>query len=236
MKKMKKLLSLTAIGMLAVFGLAQPAAAAESEVNIQFTPGTGTPPVVDPEDPTQPFEPGDPEDDPTNEAGSLTLDYVSSVNFGINQIEASTEIYESTTLRPFIQVTDRRGTGEGWNVTAQASSFITVEEEEGEEGEEATETLTGSIITFANGEVDSISNSAAPTPANSVQLHTGGEAAQVVNAPADTGMGSWINRWFPTVESEETNDSVTLEVPAGSATIGNHAATITWTLTDAPGQ
>jgi len=31
------------------------------------------------------------------------------------------------------------------------------------------------------------------------------------------------------------NDNVTLTIPAGSATIGNHEVTITWTLTDAPG-
>ena len=60
-----------------------------------------------------------------------------------------------------------------------------------------------------------------------------------LTAQKDTGLGTWLNRWFPTLDDSrtfdmETNDNVTLEIPAGVATVGTHAATITWTLTDAP--
>lgn len=234
MRNFYKALSLLLIGLLLFFSFAPIVFAAESEAIITFTPGEGQPPVLDPTDPSEPYEPDpedptDPQDPPTGETGSLTLDFVSSVNFGENPIEAEDVIYESTTLRPFIQVTDRRGTGEGWKVMAQASNFTTVDEEIGE----TVETLTGAIITFTNGESVSTSQSDKPTPADPVTLHTGGQAATVVNATKDTGLGSWITRWFPS-DGKTTNDHVTLEIPAGVATTGTHTATITWTLSDAP--
>lgn len=217
-------------GFFAAFSFAASASAADSNANITFTPGEGAPPVVDPTDPTLPYEPDpadptEPQDPPTGETGPLTLDYVSTVDFGEQPIESSTQIYESMTLRPFIQVTDRRGTGEGWNVTAQASSFTS-------EGEE---TLPGSVLSFLNGEAVSTSTSAAPTPNPSVVLNAGGSAVNVVTAGEDEGLGSWITRWFPTT-GDTTNDNVMLEVPAGAATAGDHTAVITWTLTAAPGQ
>lgn len=203
----------------------------ESDAHITFTPGDGAPEVVDPDDPSMPYDPDPndptvPQDPPTGDTGPLTLDYVSSVYFGEQMIEAETQIYESTTLQPFIQVTDRRGTGEGWNVTAQLSSFMNEEEV----------TLPGSVLTFSDGEAVSTSRSDAPEPNNLVVLNTGGDAAEVVTAAEDEGLGSWITRWFPTEDEAATNDNVTLEVPAGTATEGEHTAVITWTLTSAPGQ
>ncbi len=239
MKIVRKISTLTMAGVIALFGFstvigAEEVSRGESEVKIEFIPGEDTPKVVDPTDPEQPYEPDpedetDPQDPPTGETGPLTLDYVSSVNFGENKIVSNTQIYESSTLRPFIQVTDRRGSGEGWEVTAAASGFEVVE------GEETKETLLGSIITFTNGEVVSTSTSEVPIPAQEVELATDGDAARVVTASVDTGLGSWVNRWFPS-EDADANDNVTLEVPAGAATTGSHTATIAWTLTDAPGQ
>lgn len=207
-----------------------------SEADIEFTPGDGAPEVVDPTDPTDPYEPdegddGDPTDPPTGNTGPLTLDYVSSVAFGEHKVDSETAVYQSETLRPFIQVTDRRGTAEGWSVTAQADSF-----EVDSEDEEVEETLPGAVLTFSNGEVVSTSTSDEPVPAAEVVLNTGGDAALVVNAEVDSGMGKWINRWFPSEDEAESNDNVTLEIPGGAATQGAHTATVAWTLSDAPGQ
>ena len=56
--------------------------------------------------------------------GPLSLDYVSSIDFGTQKITMfEKKTYESTSLKPFIQVTDNRGTGAGWKVTAAACSF-----------------------------------------------------------------------------------------------------------------
>lgn len=201
-----------------------------SNASITFVSGEGAPPVLDPTDPTQPFEPGvepgDPSDDPTNDAGPLTLDYVCSLDFGSHSIESEATIYESTVLRPFIQVTDRRGTGDGWHVTAQLSAFAN----------ETETTLPGAVLTLKNGSVISTTTGGEPTANDPVALYAGGAAEIVVNAQENEGLGTWITRWFPVNPSvPNVNDSVTLEIPAGAATVGDHQATITWTLHDAPG-
>jgi len=203
-----------------------------SEATVVFLPNDSAPPVVDPTEPEKPYEPDpadptDPQDPPTENAGYLTLDYVSSINLGKHTIEGSTEVYESEELRPFIQVTDRRGTGSGWAVTAVASEFETDDDQD---------TLPGSILMFKNGSVISPGNSAAPYPYPDVELHPGGESDWVLWADQDTGLGTWVNRWFPSEENSDLNDHVLLEVPGGSATVGEHKATVTWLLTDAPGQ
>lgn len=204
-----------------------------SKATIEFIPGDGVPPIVDPEDPSKPFDPDNPEnptDPPTGNTGPLTLDYVSSVHFGKQEIQGQTMIYESTLLRPFIQISDRRGTGAGWTVTAQASEFKT---------DGVTEaTLPGSVLYFKNGVADSACNSEPPIPNQIVKLPAGGEEAVVITAQENTGLGTWVNRWFPSLNREnmELNDNVVLEIPGGTATTGVHEATITWTLTDGPGQ
>src|SRR5699024_11566534 len=97
----------------------------------------------------------DPRDRPTGNIGPLTLDYVSSVDFGTDEIEGQTSMYEAEVLRPFIQVSDRRGTGGGWAVTAKASHFVSV-------GEGLEQTLLGSVITFKDGSL--ISTGQSPSP------------------------------------------------------------------------
>ena len=61
--------------------------------------------------------------------------------------------YQSTSLKPFIQITDNRGTGAGWKVTAAASSF----------NDGTKDTLSGAVITFNNGEVVSPTTGVAGT-------------------------------------------------------------------------
>ncbi|MCM3087528.1 WxL domain-containing protein [Bhargavaea ginsengi] len=222
--KVYKKVSLSVLSLLAAFSITSSVSAATSNATITFTPGAGAPEVLDPENPENPYEPTDPTDTGTGETGPLTLDYVSSINFGENEIKTTAQKYQSSTLRPFIQVTDRRGTGEGWNVTAQMSNF-TVDEQV---------TLPGSLLTLSNGSVISTSKSDAPVPNNPVELNPGGTEVKIVTADQNAGLGSWITRWL--AGNTESNENVTLEVPAGMATQGNHTAVITWTLTAGPGQ
>jgi hypothetical protein len=236
MKKFKQLTALLMTAAAVLFGFstavsAETVSSGESNADIEFIPGTDAPEVVDPEDPGETYpdpddrEDGDPTDEPTGNTGPLTLDFVSSVTFGENEVSADAQKYQSETLRPFIQVTDRRGTGEGWSVSAVASNF----------SDDEKETLQGAVLTFANGTVISPGETTAPTPNDEVVLNAGGDAASVVTAQEDEGMGKWINRWFPS-EGETLNNNVTLDIPAGVATQGAHTATINWTLADAPGQ
>lgn len=246
MNKLKKVTALIMATATVFFGfstttMAKVVSEGTSKAEIKFNTGGGLQPpvIVDPTDPEEIFptdpddrDDGDPVDPPTGETGPLTLDFVSSVVFGEHDIDSETTTYHSKTLRPFIQVTDRRGTAEGWSVTAKASRF-TVENEAGD----VESTLPGAVLTFSNGSVISTSKSDKPTPAEEVGLSAGGDSAKVVHADVNTGMGKWINRWFPSEDADEGfNDNVTLEVPAGAATTGEHIATISWTLSDAPGQ
>ncbi|QKE71463.1 WxL domain-containing protein [Arthrobacter citreus] len=205
---------------------------AESKAGVSFTPGSGPVTPVDPTDPTNPLDPigpTDPTDPPTGETGPLTLDYVSSVQFGSKEISGSAMTYSSKSKKPFIQVSDRRGTGNGWKVTAKASQFKSG----------SSDTLPGAVLTFKNGTAVSPGDGAAPNPAQTITLNTDGStAATVVTAAAGTGLGTWVTTWLgpnPDVNDGAENNNVTLTIPGGSATVGNHEAVVTWTLLDAPG-
>jgi len=203
---------------------------AETNTTVLFLPSSDSPPIVDPTNPKEPYEPGptDPQDPATGETGSLTLDYVSSIDFGQQEISGEKKSYKSTILRPFIQVTDRRGTGAGWIVTAAVSEF---------NNNATEESLIGSVIRLKGGTTISPGNSDAPYPYKNIRLKPGGEADLVLWADPDTGRGTWVSRWYPsTEEAGSENDNVILEVPAGAATVGEHEAVITWTLIAAPGQ
>lgn len=211
--------------------LAEIASTGTSQATITFTPNTDPTDPVDPEDPSQPLDPEDPDNptDPgTGEPGPLSLDYVSSIHFGEYK-QLTQPYYEAKSIKPFIQVSDKRGTGAGWKVIAQASPFT---------NEEGIETLPGATITLRNGEAVAVNPTNSPQPAQEVKLVSGGEAVTVVTAEPHTGMGTWVTRWFPsnykTDDRPKTNDNVTLEIPDGYESAGKHSATITWTLMDAP--
>lgn len=205
--------------------LMQPAVAAlpESEINIQFAPGNEVINPVDPDDPSLPLQPPGMG---TGESGPLTLNYMSPIDFGIRPISSEFQVYPALTMKPFIQVTDLRGSGTGWEVEATASPFM------GANGI----SLRGSIITFQAGEAISANpDLAKPVPFNLVELPTDGiTAVRVVRANTDEGRGTWVIRWYPSAVNATDNDNVTLTVQRGTATIDANTATISWRLVDAP--
>lgn len=207
----------------------------ESNATVNFTAPDD---IVGPVDPTDPSQPNT--DDPegngyiTGQIGPLSLDYVSHIDFGSQEISTTEQVYESTTLEPYIQVTDVSGTGDGWQVTAQASEFI---------GDDNTVSLPGSSIQFNNGDTASTSDSENPVIEEAINLVTGGDAADVVTAasratgePVNTaqGLGTWVTRWLAGGEAT-SNGNVTLTVPGSSASAGDHTAEISWTLANGPG-
>lgn len=203
-----------------------------SEASVNFSAPTDAVDPVDPENPANPY-PDNAEADGNNttQAGPLSLDYVSHIDFGDHDISTSEQTYESTTESPFIQVTDRRGTGGGWNVTAAANSFTS----------ESDNTLPGAVITFANGATNSTSTTNAPIVNSNIELDTNGTSVNVATAAAREdgaavntaqGLGTWVMSWLT---DAELNENVTLYVPESAATAGNHTAIIDWTLTEGPG-
>ena len=201
---------------------AATASSATSTATVTFTPGTEPTSPVDPDDPSKPL---DPPGQGTGEAGPLSIDYLPDITFGSQSISAAQKVYNANELKPFVQVTDIRGTGAGWNVIAKATAF----------NDGTGESLKGSTISFIGGYVISANSSAAkPTASTPVVLTTDNAESTVLVAAENSGLGTWVDRWYPTETTASSNDSVTLTVPAGSATAKTHTSTITWTLADAP--
>lgn len=193
----------------------------KTDVTVTVLPSDSpAPEVVDPNNPEQPYEPGDPS---TGDTGALTLDYVSPLHFGTHPVENTASTYFADTLQPFIQVTDRRGTGKGWTLTAQVSRFSS----------ETRETLPGATLYLANGSVISARPGNPPEVYSNIRLVSGGESVPVLQASPGSGLGTWTTRWFP-INDGDLNDNVILEIPGGAATMGTHTAEVTWTLVDAP--
>lgn len=158
----------------------------------------------------------------TFEAGELSLITAPSFDFGVNTITAATEIYNAATTPTALTVSDLRGSGEGWAVTASLSSFELNSTGSG------TTTLNGAIITLNNGTVsaENGTTATAPTAQASVQLTAGGASDNVVSAAANAGQGVWSVNW--------TTENATLTVLPGTAQVGTSYAVIDWALQSAP--
>lgn len=203
----------------------------DSDATVTFTLPDGPVGPVDPMDPSEPLDEEVAEQlgNITGDSDALSLDFVSNIDFGSHEVDLDGGSYESTTDIPYIQVTDRRGPGEGWNVTARVTPFES----------EGTQTLPGATINLNNGDADSTSSTAEPVVPQSIVLPTDNTDVNVASAGGGTleeaqGLGTWVIRWLSQNE-ETTNENVTLDIPASSATRGDHTATINWTLTDGPG-
>ena len=191
-----------------------------TSAQVVFTAGEG---------PTYPVDPENPGTDITTEptvAGSLAIVSVSNFDFGAIPVKTTDGLYDITTDKPNIQVVDLRGSGTGWKVSAGVSSFTS----------DGSDSLPGASILINNGNPNSLSVSPAPVQ-HSVELTTDGQAAPVITAAAGAGTGLWVMRWYPpapTGEQEPEGAYVQLSIPAGTATVGNHSATINWTLANTP--
>ncbi|RAN54943.1 hypothetical protein B8A42_04685 [Dolosigranulum pigrum] len=159
----------------------------------------------------------------------LSLDYVTHLDFDTHEVNQARGTYNTVTEKPFVQVSDRRQTGEGWHLTAQLGSFSSG----------GNPTLVGSTITFKNANVQTPGPGTNKPTTGEVTLTAGEESGKIASAAAKTdslstaqGLGTWLIDWIKDGE----NDNVTLTVPANEASAGQHSATITWTLTSGPGQ
>ncbi len=181
-------------------------------------------PPVNPDDPTQALQPMEPG---TGENGPLSIDYITPISFGNEVISPSSRAYLANTLKPFVQVSDFRGTGAGWKLQAKLSFFRNGTD---------TDSLPGAAVHFNNG--FSLSENVgftSPTSVNSVTLHADNfTISNVVIAYAGTGKGTSVARWYSTNIMDSQNNNVTLTIPAGIARVGTHTATITWSLINAP--
>lgn len=201
-----------------------------SEGKITFeNPDNEYVPPKDPENPANDLTDGDGKTNEGTPESLLTLDYVTNLDFATHKVNQAGGTYNTVTQKPFVQVSDRRQTGEGWNLTAQLGNFSI----------KGNPTLVGSTITFKNANVQTPGPGKNEPTAGEVTLEANGASGRIASAAAKTGslstaqgLGTWLIDWIKDGE----NDNVTLTVPANEASEGQHSATITWTLTSGPGQ
>lgn len=151
---------------------------------------------------------------PTGQLGPLSIDAVSVFDFGKIKIgePGMAMIPEGELLG--IQVTDSRGEGTGWSVTAKISEF---ENSEKTKNIKATVSIpTGKVVT----KTANLNN--API---SVSADLNNDSMIIFSASKGKGMGSFTNLF-------EGNDTK-IKVPGG-VLVDSYSATITWTLQDTP--
>ncbi|EOL45214.1 WxL domain-containing protein [Enterococcus caccae] len=224
------LFSIVSLTGLTAFAAEAPATAqgTVSKNHITFQANNNpTKPVnpVDPEvplDPTLPIDSEDPENPGTGNEGALTIDYISNIQFGEKDIESGDTVYNASNESPFFQVTDKRGTGAGWALSAQTQGFKTT----------AGKQLKGAELSFKNGEIKTRSGNVSAKPLTKDVVFNNNDAKVIMSAKKDAGRGTWLDVF---TGEEGNNEKIQLKVLEGSADANvEYTAEINWTLSNAP--
>lgn len=199
-------------------------------------------PPVDPSDPSNPVTPIDPTEPggipPEGTAGPLSIDFASSLVFGTNKISGKNEIYYANAQEltggafrgNYAQVTDKRGTNEGWKLTVQQNgqfrNMATLNSE-----------LNGARLTFSQPNLTSNTNDVTPPTAAGFSLEPTGESAVVMDAAKDAGAGTWITMYGTAedIDGVQKNKAISLEVPGDTAKDAvSYGTKLEWALVTSP--
>lgn len=232
-----------------------------TEAGVTFSQNNTPSEPVDPDDPNpnNPQHPVDPNgDDPKKGTdGPLSIDYVSSFDFGNQKISSANQTYyakaqafsgDKNDSALYAQVTDSRGTGAGWTLNVTQPSQLTATTKNSE-GTNTTSELKGAEISIndlsANTQADS--EAIAAKSGSNITLAPGNTSSTVMSAAKDAGQGVWVARMGSTSAlstdtntsdgSERTIDkSVSLYVPGSSNKIAKaqYTTDLVWQLNDTP--
>lgn len=225
----------------------------KSGAGVEFIPNTDPTNPVDPEDPDPtkpvlPIDPLNPEGPNPGTSGPLSLDYASSLDFGQNKITNSDKTYYAAAQGfsggeiagefrgNYVQVSDNRGTSEGWTLSLKQEGQFS------SESAEKYKVLEGAQIAFASAKAESIAVGVTPPTVSDFSL-VPDESIVVMQAAADAGDGTWIdyfgNAEVMTIDGQEVqkNKAISLSVPGKTPKEATKYVTeLTWTLSDVPGQ
>lgn len=200
----------------------------------------GSMPPVDPLDPEIEVNPENKPELPENQ-GLLSIDFISSFNFGSQPISVHDQTYyaqpqrllnEDGTVnemeeRPnYVQISDRRSATErnGWQLSVtQTKQFEGLKNQQ----------LTGASITFSNQQLVTAQGGNTPSlqTANPLTLVPGNKRA-LIRAEDTEGTGTWIYRFG---DEHTARESVTLNVPKGSnPEATSYSTTLIWELNAIP--
>lgn len=218
---MKKMV-ITGLVSLSALGMAMPALAAStgnsdgtgatSNAHVKLTPADET------TDPTDPTDPGDGGGE-TGNKGPLTIDYVTPLEFGEQKLTGTEAVYQTTSKLPNVQISDKRGQGQGWTLKVKSSEFV--------DSTNQTQTLKGATVTLPVGTIKSVEGNVSTAPtANEAILESDNASEHVLmTAAATAGLGTW--------EDLFDASKVQITVPSGNL-VGDYSSSLTWTLEDAP--
>ncbi|MGG5324690.1 hypothetical protein IGJ83_000370 [Enterococcus pernyi] len=197
---------------------------------------------VDPVDPLNPEIEVDPENSPElpEKQGLLSIDFVSSFNFGTQAISIHDKTYYAQAQRlldedgvvneneersNYVQVSDRRPESErnGWE--------LAVTQKEQFKGEE-NQVLNGASISLSNQQVVSAQGGTAPGLQSVPCELIPGNRRTLLKAQGNEGVGTWIYRFG---DAETAKESVALNVPKGANPEAiSYSTTLTWELSAVP--
>ncbi|WP_375178507.1 WxL domain-containing protein [Enterococcus rotai] len=195
---------------------------------IEFKENTSSKPPLDPLDPNNPtppmpIDPLDPMNKGTGNVGALTIDYVPSIKFGKQQLANGDKHYFAQNQDPFVQVTDLRGAGTGWNLTAQVSKFM---------NSDGTKELKGAVLSFKEGAIKTRSGNVSSAPEGYDLVFDSQDTYTLMQAGEGSGKGTWLDVFSGEAKN---NENIQLLVLEGSAeTNVRYTAIINWALSDVP--
>lgn len=197
----------------------------------------------DPENPVSPTDPTDPNGPGTGTQGPISIDYVSSLDFGMQEISNKNQTYYAKPQKfttgqadspNYMQVTDKSGLVAGWRLSVEQDTAFTAQS-----ADAVNKEIVGAEITInaADGEISSNGNSAAPTAKN-ITLDGAGSTAPILAADAGEGAGLWVATFgdLETIEGEVFNTGASLMIPGSSQTDADKYTTeLIWKIENVPG-
>ncbi|MDN6030309.1 MAG: WxL domain-containing protein [Lactococcus plantarum] len=183
-------------------------------------------PIVNPEAPNEEIH--------SDTTGPLSLNYVSSIAFGKQELSTKQETYYAdldssvfkTGVAPFVEMVDARGAGNDSKTAVtvtQVSQF-----------KSGKNTLDGAALTFSMGRaVNAGGGKYIPNSTDKFTLVPG--TAQTV-METDGTVGQYLTSYGTAKDYQDTTKGspISLTVPAGAAVKGDYTATLQWDLTTAP--
>lgn len=238
---MKKLAFVTLFATIALAAASLPVtslaadSSGSSNGTVSFKAGNGG---NTPQDPTDPGKenPGKPAGEVPGTTGPLAIDFVSNFDFGSQDISSQDEDYYaapqkftlgdgSSVDRPnYIQITDERGTFEGWNLKVKQNGQFKA----------GTRELDGAKLSFNNADaVSTMDNTYAPQAKATFDLTPDATDVLPLEAGKNQGMGTWVYRFGQNEDNQAK--SVKLNVPGKTPKLAQaYTTTLTWSLEAAP--
>lgn len=183
---------------------AQEVPAIETPADVSFLEGDSQPPIVDPGgvDPIEPYPPAGP-----GTSGPLSVDFVSNFNFGARKISDEDKGYNAMAqeikseessrryINNFLQVTDQRGTGEGWELSVrQTSQFKSTEMVKYSVLKGSYLKLTNPVVKAKGSKLQNVPLKKAPISKEDIKITPETETV-ILTAEKNAGLGTWSNQW-----------------------------------------